>query len=145
MKSAVFTIICIAMVACSNQAGSGTTNSGQDTTKTETPTTTAESNNPPAGVITLQELFANKEQYNGKSVRVSGKVRKVNKMIMNRNWVHISDGTLQDNTVDLTVTTQEELAVDQDVTVEGVIATDKDFGSGYKYTILMEDAKVISK
>lgn len=145
MKTLIVSFLCLFLMACSNQSATEKKNS-QDATQTDTEASSSAtvSSPAPAGGTTLNELFTNKEQYNGKTVRIRGKVMKVNRMIMNRNWVHISDGTLQDNSMDLTVTTQEELTVDQEVTVEGVIALDKDFGSGYKYVILMEDAKVIS-
>jgi hypothetical protein len=60
--------------------------------------------------------------------------------IMNKNWVHIQDGTEYDGNYDLTVTTLSEFKVGDIVTLEGKIALDKDFGYGYIYDVLLEDA-----
>lgn len=97
---------------------------------------------PPPGGITLKELLANKEKYSGQSVRVRGKVTKLNNMIMNRNWIHINDGTIENN-VDLTVTTTDNVPLGAVVGFEGTITLNKDFGAGYKYEIIMEDAKLL--
>jgi hypothetical protein len=61
-------------------------------------------------------------------------------MIMNRNWIHIQDGT--GDQLDLTVTTTENIALGSVVTLKGTIALDKDFGAGYRYDIIMEGAVV---
>jgi hypothetical protein len=61
-------------------------------------------------------------------------------MIMNRNWIHIQDGT--GDKLDLTVTTTENIALGSVVTLKGTIALDKDFGAGYRYDIIMEGAVV---
>ncbi len=96
--------------------------------------------NRPPGSLTLKELFSNKQKYNGQKVVVTGKVVKVNPMIMGRNWVHIQDGTVEGT--DLTVTTLENIPLGHIVSFEGVIALDKDFGAGYRYDIIMEGAVV---
>jgi hypothetical protein len=62
--------------------------------------------------------------------------------IMNRNWVHIQDGTKDNGKFDLTVTTQDSVKVGDVVIFEGKIALNKDIGAGYFYEILMEDAKM---
>lgn len=91
-----------------------------------------------AGAVKLSDIFANKEKYNGKLIKVSGKCVKVNPMIMNRNWVHIQDGSGDE--VDLTITTTENIPLGAVVTLEGTIALDKDFGAGYRYDVIMEGA-----
>lgn len=94
-----------------------------------------------AGVVKLAELFANKSKYAGKEILITGKCVKINPMIMNRNWVHIQDGTGQQT--DLTVTTVENIQPGSVVTLKGTIALDKDFGAGYRYDIIMEGAVVV--
>ena len=98
---------------------------------------------PPPGGITLSELFDNKTKYDGKTVRVKGKVIKLNNMIMNRNWIHLQDGSMEDESIDLTVTTTENIPLGAVVAFEGVIALNKDFGAGYKYEIIMENAELL--
>ncbi len=90
--------------------------------------------------ISLEELFTNREKYAGKEIEVTGKCVKINKAIMGRNWVHLQDGTGGDNPYDLTVTTSADIPVGKVVTMRGKITLNKDFGSGYKYDIIMETA-----
>jgi hypothetical protein len=92
---------------------------------------------------TVAEVFSKAVELNGKTVIVRGKVMKVSPRIMGRNWVHIQDGTGSPdaNTHDLVITTSLEPAADWDIiTMEGVLAANKDFGSGYSYAVLIEDA-----
>ena len=92
------------------------------------------------GGISLSELFENQNDYQNKSVKIRGLVVKVNDHIMGKNWVHIQDGTGSDNFYDLTITTMDNLEVGTIATFEGKIALKKDFGSGYAYDIIMEEA-----
>jgi hypothetical protein len=98
-----------------------------------------------AGDLTIAALFKNRADYSGKKVKITGIVVKVNNGIMDRNWVHIQDGTSDAGSFDLTITTQDEVQVNQTVTFEGVITLDKDFGAGYFYDVVMEQATLISK
>ncbi|KUG26859.1 nrfj [hydrocarbon metagenome] len=93
--------------------------------------------------ITIAQLFENKKSYDGKSVKIRAKVVKVNLGIMGRNWIHIQDGTGNENNYDLTVTSNDNARVGEVVVVEGFVTLDKDFGSGYKYDMILEDSKVI--
>lgn len=93
------------------------------------------------GAISLDELFSNQEKYEGKTVRVTGKCVKVNPMIMNRNWLHIQDGS--GDKLDLTVTTNENVHLGAVVTLAGTLTLNKDFGAGYRYDIILEEAVVI--
>lgn len=95
-----------------------------------------------AGGITIAQLFANPSSYQNKTVTLKGKVVKLNTGIMGKNWLHIQDGTKSGEDFDLTVTTQDMVAKDQIVTVTGKIVLNKDFGYGYSYKVLLEDAKV---
>jgi hypothetical protein len=74
---------------------------------------------------------------------MKGQVVKVNDEIMDKNWVHIQDGTADGDHFDLTITTLEKVAVGEVATFEGTIALDKDFGYGYAYELIMEDAKLV--
>jgi len=94
---------------------------------------------------TVGEIFSKAEELNGKTVTVKGKVVKVSPRIMGRNWIHLQDGTgnQENNTHDLVVTTSQEPAADWDIiTIEGVLAANKDFGSGYSYAVIIEEASV---
>ena len=98
---------------------------------------------PVNGAITLSELFANKSKYAGKKVKITGQVVKFSPEIMNKNWVHLQDGSEANGSFDLTITSMETVTVGSVVTFEGVIAVDKDFGYGYKYDVLLEESKVV--
>ncbi len=98
---------------------------------------------PPPGGITIAELFKNPAQYDGKTVRIRGRCVKLNNMIMNRNWIHLQDGSTEDNTADLTVTTTDMVPLNAIVAFEGRITLNKDFGAGYKYDIIMEEARLL--
>jgi len=94
-----------------------------------------------AGGITISQLYGRINSYANKSVTIKGKVVKVNNGIMSKNWVHIQDGTSSGADYDLTVTTNETLSVGQVVTLQGTVAVNKDFGYGYSYKVLLEDAR----
>ena len=69
---------------------------------------------------------------------------KVNTGILDRNWIHLQDGSgsAADGTNDLTVTTDADVKIGDVVTVTGVLAVGKDFGSGYAYDAILENAKL---
>jgi hypothetical protein len=93
---------------------------------------------------TVAEIYQNITSLNGKEAVVRGKVLKVSPQIMGKNWLHLQDGTgdPRNHTVDLVVTTQDRPSVGDIVTASGTIFKDKDFGSGYKYRAIMEDAHI---
>jgi len=93
------------------------------------------------GGITISDLYSNRDSYADKMVKVRGEVVKVNPDIMGINWIHIQDGTSDSGNFDLTVTTHDKPEVGDIVTFEGKISVNKDFGAGYKYNVIMEDAK----
>lgn len=93
---------------------------------------------------TVSEVFANPTALNTKKIRVRGQVMKVSRMIMGKNWIHLQDGTGEPskNTHDLVVTTMGEPATGDTVTIEGTLSADKDFGAGYRYDAIVEDATI---
>ena len=94
---------------------------------------------------TVAEIFASNATLKGTEVAVRGKVVKWNAAILGRNWMHLRDGSgspeKQDN--DLTVTTTETVAKGDIVTVRGKLSLGKDFGAGYVYPVILEDAKLV--
>jgi hypothetical protein len=95
------------------------------------------------GGITIAELFKNKKNYNGKTVKVKGEVVKFSQAIMDKNWIHLQDGTKDNEDFDLTITTALEVKVGDVITIEGKVALDKDFGYGYFYKVIVEEGKVV--
>ena len=92
----------------------------------------------------IGDLYKEKAALNGKLVKLQGKVVKVNNQIMQRNFLHLQDGSgsPEDGSNDITVTSQETANVGDQVTVTGTVVIDHDFGSGYKYPLLVEKATI---
>ncbi len=91
---------------------------------------------------TVAEIYAGQNDLLDTVVKVRGKVVKFSPQIMGKNWVHLQDGTDSAGTNDLTVTTADTASVGDIVLVSGKITQNKDFGGGYKYDLIIEDAKV---
>lgn len=93
---------------------------------------------PAPGGQSIAAMLATPAALAGKAVAVRGKVVKWNGNILGRNWLHLHDGT-----GDLTVTTAETaapVAIGEIVVARGTLAVNKDFGSGYTYPVIVEDA-----
>jgi len=93
---------------------------------------------------TVGEIFEKRAELNQKTAVVKAKVVKVSTGIMNMNWIHLQDGTgdQKKSTHNLVATSDDLPSVGDVVTMKGTIVKDKDFGSGYKYVVIMEKAKI---
>jgi hypothetical protein len=89
-------------------------------------------------------VWAKRAAMAGKTVTINGTVVKYNGGILGRNWLHVQDGSgkADDGTNDVCVTTDAAAKVGAIVTVTGKVVVDKDFGSGYAYKLIIEEAKV---
>ena len=92
----------------------------------------------------VADLWARRGELAATEVVVRGRVVKYNADILGRNWLHIQDGSgdPEAGTHDLTVTTSAPAAVGDLVTVRGVLGVDRDFGAGYRYAVLVEEATI---
>jgi len=95
------------------------------------------------GGYSVEEIYTKMKELNGKKVKIKAQVVKFSPEIMNRNWVHLRDGSGSNQNSDLTVTTTEKVKEGDVVTFEGVLAVDKDFGYGYKYKVILEGSNLI--
>jgi hypothetical protein len=95
------------------------------------------------GGLTVAEIFKAGAGGAGREVVLRGKVVKYNAGIMGKNWLHVRDGTGEAGTNDLTVTTLDRVKVGDTVLVTGKVSADRDFGHGYKYALLIEEAKLV--
>ena len=86
---------------------------------------------------TVEALYQEKANLSGHHVQLRGKIVKVNNAILNRNFLHLRDGTGKKGSNDLAITSQDTAEVGDEVVV-----TDKDFGAGYTYPILLEQASI---
>jgi hypothetical protein len=91
---------------------------------------------------TVEALYQEKTNLSGHQVQLHGKIVKVNNAILNRNFLHLRDGTGNEGSNDLTITSQDTAEVGDEVVVTGTVTVDKDFGAGYTYPILLEQATV---
>jgi len=98
---------------------------------------------PAEGGITIADLYAKKDSYAGKTVKISGEVVKYNAEIMGKNWIHLQDGTNSNGSFDIAVTTSDVAKVGDVVTVEGSVTLKKDFGAGYFYEVIIENGKLV--
>ena len=90
---------------------------------------------------TVAEVFANRGTLRGKLVKVRGRVVKVSQGIMDRNWIHLKDGTGEQGHDKIVFRSEDQVAqVGSIVTAEGRLETEQDFGYGYRYEVLVEDA-----
>jgi hypothetical protein len=95
-----------------------------------------------SGGKTIAELFAEGEKLADQEVSVRGRVVKFNAGIMGRNWIHIQDGSGSEGSNDLTVTTDDTAKLGDLIVIRGTLKTNQDFGYGYAYDLLVEQAKV---
>jgi len=115
----------------------GTAMSGEDGTTDVIKVEKAQGPN----AYTINELIRNIAKLDKKTVVVKGKVIKVSEAIMGKNWIHIKDGSGPRNEK-LVVTSKDLPKVGDVVTVSGTLYKDKDFGSGYKYAVIIEEASI---
>jgi len=132
-------------------AGTGAPKSGHATSMAHPATTnavdTADIRVPKAtgaNAWTVAEIITKSAELKDKPVVVRAKIVKYNPGIMGKNWIHLRDGsgTAADNTNDILATTTAEAKLGDVVTVKGVVRADKDFGSGYAYKTLIEEATI---
>jgi len=95
------------------------------------------------GGKTVAEIFAAKDSLKGQPAKVRGRVVKYNPNIMGKNWLHIRDGSGGEGSNDLLITTAAEAKIGDKVLVSGTVVVNQDFGSGYKYSVMVENAKVV--
>ncbi len=93
------------------------------------------------GSIKISELVSDPKKYEGKTVQLSGICTKINAGIMNRNWIHLKDGSKDD--FDLVVTSEVFVPEGSTITIKALVTLNKDFGAGYKYDLILENGIII--
>jgi hypothetical protein len=126
-------------------AGTGPAAADPHAGMTKAPVETADVKVPKASganAFTVAEVVGKADQLKDKPVRVHGKVVKYNAGIMGKNWIHLRDGSgsATDSSNDILVTTDANAKLGDVVTASGVVHTNKDFGAGYSYKVLIEEA-----
>jgi len=96
----------------------------------------------PDGGITVAGVHAASAKLAGTEVVIRGRVVKFTTAVLDHNWLHLQDGSGEGPTSDLTVVTDGEASIGDLVVIHGKVAVDQDFGFGYQYAVLVEDALV---
>lgn len=118
--------------------------------------TQARENKPVVADISVAELepgkniawvYANREALANEALSLRGTVVKYNNNILGWNFIHIQDGSGNpaDGNNDLTVTSKATTAVGETVVIAGTVTLDKDFGAGYSFPVLVEDATLTAE
>ncbi len=92
----------------------------------------------------VEEIHARRSELDRKTVVIRAKVVKISRQIMGRNWIHLRDGSGKpdEGTHNIVATSTDAPEVGDIVTATGTLAKDRDFGSGYRYKVIVEDAQV---
>ncbi len=93
------------------------------------------------GSIKIADLVKDPKKYEGHTVQISGKCVKTNPGIMDRNWIHIQDGSKDD--YDLVITSDAFVPEGNTVTLKALVTLNKDFGAGYKYDLILENGTIV--
>lgn len=93
------------------------------------------------GSIKISELVNDPKKYEGKTIQISGKCVKINPGIMDRNWIHLQDGSKDD--FDLVITSNTFVPEGSVITIKALVSLNKDFGAGYKYDLILENGTII--
>jgi len=91
---------------------------------------------------TVAEIFAGKDELATKEIVLRAKVVKFSPNIMKTNWMHLQDGSGSTGTNDLTITTKSSAGLGDTVLIKGILDLNQDFGYGYKYDLIIQDAQV---
>ena len=97
---------------------------------------------------TVQEVHDFAKELQNQTISVKATVLKVSRKIMQRDWIHLKDGTGDEsaNTNDFVVTAENTSVKKGDVVVAtGKISINKDFGYGYFYPVIMDSATFKTK
>jgi hypothetical protein len=95
------------------------------------------------GELTVADLLKNSEKFSGKEVIIKGVVVKYLPEIMNKNWLHLQDGTDYNGNGEIVITTLAKVKKGQTVTMKGKLSTNVDFGYGYKYNVIIQNADLV--
>jgi hypothetical protein len=96
----------------------------------------------PQGGQKIVEYLKDPKKYAGRTVAIRGVVVKYSEHILGRNWLHVRDGSGPDGSSDVVITTKQEAAPGDLVIARGKLTRDRDFGAGYRFAVLVEDADV---
>jgi len=96
---------------------------------------------------TIADIYAKGASLAGKTIRLRGVVVRVTPNVMGKTFVHVRDGSGDRKTkdLDLTITTQSIPGLNETVLFEGRLEVAVDYGAGYKYPVILQDARVVNE
>lgn len=89
----------------------------------------------------VEEIFSGMEQLKDRPVTLRGKVIKVSKNILKKNWITLSDGTGTAPDDRIVAVTTDLVALGDVATVTGILKTNVNLGGGYKYKVLIDESR----
>lgn len=92
--------------------------------------------------LSVAELHAKRSELAGQQISITGKVIKVNNAVMRRNFIHVQDDSADAQFDRVIFTSQDSAEVGDTVTATGTVKLDTDFGMGYFYPTLVEQASI---
>ncbi len=92
-------------------------------------------------IVSLDELLNYPKRYENLMIEVEGICSKINEGILKRNWIHLK--TDPDAEKEIVATSSSTIKVGESLTLRAIVRINKDFGAGYVYPILLEDAVII--
>lgn len=90
---------------------------------------------------TVAEILLDQEALDGSSISLRAKIVKVNENIMGRNWMTLQDGSGTNPEDKLIATSTQSASAGDVVIASGIVRRNVDIGSGYRYEVLLEDAR----
>lgn len=98
---------------------------------------------PPPGGLSIADLRTHAKEWVGRDVLIRGRVVKYTQQVLDRNWLHLQDGSSDaPEACDITITTAGTTDLGRVVSVRGRLSANRDFGYGYAYDLLVEDARI---
>jgi len=92
---------------------------------------------------TIEEIHLWRENLEGQDITIEASISKVSHEIMELDWVHLNDGTGNEEkrTNDLVLTAKNTtIKAGDKVIAKGKVVVNKDFGFGYFYKVIIQDA-----
>ena len=88
----------------------------------------------------IAELVKDPGKYEGHTVQISGTCTKINPNIMERNWIHVKDGSKDDYDRWLLPTPCSRRFQNNN---KATVSLNRDFGAGYTYDLILENGILV--
>ncbi len=93
------------------------------------------------GTVRIAEVVNDPKKFEGHTIQIKGICTKINPNIMDRNWIHVKDGSKDD--YDLVITSDSYIPEGKEFTMRAVVHLNQDFGAGYAYDLILEHGVLV--